>query len=212
MPEFSVISREAVLEHRRKQQDIGFTFPLAATSLGMDEPIRARVRRLSLLDKAAVDRLSQDAQELVWAGIKVMRDERKRRERSGDDEIEPETLEESLAQSEKTMPAANAFCVASFIEPRLVATQREVAQVPGSWWVEDIHEDDRLAFWIACNDSSSDQAKRLKMFRPSGTIEASGFVQGAGSGTASPSTRPDVPVGEVEPVAATTKYVTADAG
>lgn len=172
--DFQLISRDALAEFRRQRQELGFTFDLPATSLGLPEMIKARVMRLSLLDKAAVQRLPQDAQEKVWAGLKAVRDERKKLERSGDLEQEPESLLEASMRNERIVPAANAYCIASFVAPKLTDDLRKVDNE--TWHVDDIELEDRVSFYLACNDADSDQAKKLKLFRPSGTVEAQGHV------------------------------------
>jgi hypothetical protein len=153
------------------------------------------------MDKAIVSGLPAQAQEAIWAGIRVLRDAQKKRRQQGDEPGEFESFEEMIAANDKTMPGANAYCLASFIDPPLVEFEHQVDEVAGSLWVEDIHEDDRLAFWIACQDPTSDQAKRLKMFRPSGAIEAHGSVTDVGYQSAHEPARVHVPARPVEPVA-----------
>lgn len=161
MSDFSTISRSALLEHRRKQLEDGYLFPLTATSIGMDEVLKARVRRLTILDRAAIESLPQHVQQAVWEGNKEA--ERMSKQMAGQD---PQSLIESATKNETILPAANAWAIASFIEPRLVATEPELSGASGAWVVDDIAAEDRVSFFLACMDADSTSARQLKLFRP----------------------------------------------
>jgi hypothetical protein len=184
MSSFRSITRQAIIEHRERQQRDGFTFPLAATSLGMPEVQLARVRRLTTMDRAAIEQLPQDVQAKVWDGLRIVQEERRRAD-GGED---PRSLLEAVTNNEKVLPAANAYCIASFIDPVLVASEAELAQHPNAMLVDDIAAEDRVTFFWACNDPNSEAARSMKLFRP--PVEAD-------------ATPAHVPAGPAEPVAPT---------
>lgn len=157
-------SREAFLAFRQKQVELGFEFPLTASSVGKSEQWKARVRRLSLMDRASIDALPSLVQAQIWEGLKVLREETRRRNRDGIDD--PESLIEVLANNERVLPAADAFCIASFIDPPLVYRTDELNRFPNAYLVTDIRPEDRVSFFLACSDADSEAAKKLKLFRP----------------------------------------------
>ncbi|MGB3328218.1 MAG: hypothetical protein WBA46_04635, partial [Thermomicrobiales bacterium] len=159
-------SREAFLAFRQKQIELGYEFPLSASSMGKSEMWLARVRRLSTMDRASIDALSPLVQDQIWEGMRIVREETRRRNRDGMDD--PESLIELLANNERFLPAADAFCVASFIDPVLVSHPSDLARFPNAYLVTDIAAEDRVAFFLACSDAHSEAAKRLKLFRPRG--------------------------------------------
>lgn len=168
MAEFSIPTRSALLKHKRDQQELGYTITLAATSMGLAEPIVARIQRLSMLDRSTLEGLPVPVQETVWEGLKDLQKEQKRLQDEG---IDPETLLDGLKNNERMLKAADPFCVAAFIEPRLVATERELQDTPDAWVVTDVSPEDRLNVFIVCADAESEQAKKLKLFRPRSVID-----------------------------------------
>jgi hypothetical protein len=158
MSTFSLPSRDALREHKLRVIEDGYEFPLAATSIVYGQEIKIRAHRLSTTDRAAIDALPTTIQETVWAGIKKFANLVK-------DGGEPNSLAEAAARNDEIRKAADGFCIAAFIEPRLVATEAEVAGVPGAWCVNDIEAEDRISFLYACLDADSPQAKQLRPFR-----------------------------------------------
>lgn len=170
MPVSTFPSRKAFNEFRAKQIELGFEFPLTATSLGREatETLVAHVRRISLMDRAAIGRLDPNVQEVVWQGLKAVREERRKLVNDGRDG-DPESLMDVVMANERVLPAADAYCVASFITPKLVATEADLSR-PGNedaYLVTDIAAEDRIDFFMACSDADYDGAKKLKLFRPS---------------------------------------------
>lgn len=162
---FPLPTRTALLEHRRRQQEDGFTFPLAATSVGMDDLIHARVRRLNTTDRASIEMLPTAVQDTVFSGMKAFEKEQKAAEEAG----KPESLGEVVLSNQRVLLAADAVCMAAFIEPVLVKSETELSQHPGAWLVSDIAEEDRISFFMACADADSASARQLKTFRPKPT-------------------------------------------
>ena len=161
-------TREAFLQHQRAIRDNGLLFPLAATSLGMDSVLQARVRRINTTDRAAIEALPTAVQETVWRGIKEFEKQQKQA-------TPAQSLIDAAMKNEEQMIAANAFCVAAFmgifdgedeIATGLVDTEAEIDTHPGAWAVNDIAAEDRISFTLACLDADSASARQLKMFRP----------------------------------------------
>jgi hypothetical protein len=153
---FTLPSRDALIEFKRRSVEDGYEFPLAATSIVTGETIKARVRRLSTTDRAAIDALPTAIQETVWSGIKKFAELVK-------DNQEPQSLAEAAGRNDEIRKAADGFCIAAFIEPQLVATEAELT--PGAYLVSDIEAEDRISFLYACLDADSAQAKQLRPFR-----------------------------------------------
>jgi hypothetical protein len=174
------ISRDALLEHRRRQREDGYLFPLTATSIGLDETMTAHVRRLNLTDRAAIDLLPKDVQGVVWEGVKEF-DKLQKASKAGRDS--PDSLDEAILNNEKSMKAADAFCIAAFIEPRLVATEADLTD--GAYVVTDIAAEDRIGLFMICVDADSARAKNLKLFRRKPHADVS-------NGTAGPMAAPSL--------------------
>lgn len=171
MPVSTFPSRKAFNDFRTKQIELGFEFPLTATSIGREasEVLVAHVRRISLMDRAAIGRLDPNVQEVVWQGLKAVREERRKLVNDGNDG-DPESLMDAVMANERVLPAADAYCVASFITPRLFGTETELSRYTGeevAYLVTDLAAEDRVDFFMACSDADHDGAKKLKLFRAS---------------------------------------------
>jgi len=87
------------------------------------------------------------ADRMLWLGVpsglqaEISRIFNESRARSGN---RNRTFEELMESSATDEAFANAICMAVFVEPRLVASEYELAQNPGAWVVEDVHISDRL--------------------------------------------------------------------
>ncbi len=158
-----LLTNDALAEHRRRQRENGFTFPLVATSLGLEETLEARVRGLELFDKAAIKQLPVDVQAAVWEAIQVSQREQKL---MAEFKGSPETFDAFSERGRHLIEVANVFVIAAFVEPRVVATEAELAEQPGAWWIENIHTDDRIEFMQLSNSTDAGVSKKLKMFRP----------------------------------------------
>jgi len=165
--------RRALEKHRRDQQELGFEFELVASSLGRAEPLKARVRRVTMNDPDAFEQLSMPVQRVVQEGISELRAEQRR---SGRDETE--SVEETMRGNRKVLRAADAFAKASFISPVLVDTDREADALEADGQeaavVTQIHADDRIRWFIICQDADSMAAAKLKLFRPKSVIDVAG--------------------------------------
>jgi hypothetical protein len=162
-------SRAELLAHRKKQE-IGFEFPLTATSLGLpgDEVQVAHVRRIRISDQAAINQLPDRLQREVNKGLNYLEEEQ---QRLADSEGSTETLQDRSRNAARFIPAARAFCLATFIDPPLVATEQELAGNPDAWVVTDIDDADCVDWFFACLNADSEAAKKLKPFRPRTVID-----------------------------------------
>lgn len=165
---FNVIGREKLMAARKKSLENGYVFPLETTSIEAGETIEANVRRISMVDKAILDILPVDVQQVVWQGLQEYQREAKKAQAAGD----PQSLAEAVRNNVQVLKAADAWCLASFINPRLVRTQDELSLYPDAWLVDDVAAEDRIALMQACTDSSTDAAKMLKTFRPQSKADA----------------------------------------
>lgn len=129
----------------KRQEEQGYWIDLPNT--GTD----ARIRRLSLADKAFVSSLPTPVQAKLTAALGSARQGQR-----------------SYGETVATLDdAARAICLRAFVEPRLVPTEADL--VPGDesvWLVDDVHPADRLMVFNLCNGVDAEAAKRLEPFRP----------------------------------------------
>lgn len=182
MGKLITMSNDAITEFRRKQLTDGYTFPLTSTFAGMDEDDvgDARVRRISSLDSAVLESLPNEVQATVWAGMDAMRKFQNEAKSRG----EPTNLKEMMANNREIITAASEWCIAAFIQPKLVKTEAELT--PGAWLVDRVHEEDRVNIFLMCMDNDSDAMKKLRLFRPERRSDAEDDAAG---GTPEPAIR-----------------------
>jgi hypothetical protein len=173
------MSRQAFLKQREHARVHGFEFVLPdATKDNDDEPFTIRVRRLSLDEKAAVNGITQTMQDQVYQRTRQMVDwiaDQEKRKTKPSDQLQ------ALQESKSLRDAVNAVCVAAWIDPVLVETDAELAQNSDAWLVDDFSVSDRWDAFQAITNSSSKEAKSLKLFRPESgdDVADSGTVQDA---------------------------------
>lgn len=156
-------TREAIKRLRQERLENGLMFPLNATSVGLDEPIEVRIRRITTIDNAVLDQLPKDLKVVLYEGIEEFQKEMKKAENAA----EPTNLEEMMANNGKIVKAAKAWAKAAFIHPRLVDTEAEITD-ENTWTVEDVEAEDLVAILMLSLNADSDQIKKLKLFRPAG--------------------------------------------
>ncbi len=163
-----VRSRRELLEHRKKQMQLGYDFPLLATGFGLpeDEVPVAHVRRLSLQSAATLDLIPTNLQDVVNEGLAELERIQKKNEAEG---TNTDTLRDRISNNTSILPAADAFCLATFIEPRL--TEHEQDATEEVWWVGDVAEDDRLDIFFANLNKDSAAAKRFRIHRPQSVVD-----------------------------------------
>jgi len=163
-----LLSRREMIAHKTNQQKNGFEFPLSATFLGIpeDEQPKARVRRISLSSQASIDQIPSHLQDAVNRGLEELAEVQKRVREDG---TSTETLRDRISNNEAILPAANAYCLAVFIEPRL--TEHEADATDEIWWVEDLAAEDRLDIFYANLNADSAAAKKFRIYRPKPVID-----------------------------------------
>lgn len=151
-----MLSRSEVRARRKQAEDpnLGFWFPLPKT--GID----ARVRLLSLTDKAFLASLPDAAQKRITEALATLSGQRE-----GDDKIPAH--KRAIRAVGKLDDVAREFCLRGFIYPRLVATEAELPEEDESvWLVDDVHPDDRAAYYNLCEGSDAEAVGKLEPFRP----------------------------------------------
>lgn len=155
---------DELLDHRQAQQRDGYTFPLSASSLG-GGMFEVHVRRIALIDRASLKQLPQHLQETVWAGLKELREQNDKRRKAGGQPAQ--SLVEELKENETAIKAARAFAEASFLGLVKGDREEELTGVKLQRVLDGgISEEDQLAFFVASTDAESEQAAKLKLFRP----------------------------------------------
>lgn len=153
---------DELLDHRRAQQQDGYLFPLAASSLGGGTTFEVHVRRIALVDRASLRQLPEHLQTTVWEGLNELRSATLKKNKTGG----PTSLIEELKDNEVALKAARAFAEASFLG-LVKGDQEQALDGPKLQKALDaISEEDQLAFFIASTDAESEQAQKLKLFRP----------------------------------------------
>lgn len=163
-----LLNRNELRRRKQNAQGLGFEFRLSETSIVAGEEQVARVRRITLTDQASINQLPDTLQRVVNDGLAYVENEQKRVQEEG---LSTDTLEDRVKNNTRLLPAADAFCLATFVEPKLVATEAELAQFPDAWLVADIEPADRIDWFMACLNADSEAAKKLKPFRPKSVID-----------------------------------------
>lgn len=154
------------IEHQHERT---FTFPLYASSVGRKDVFKAVVHRLSLMDRASIGHLPDTLQNEVWLNLK---DAQKDIQKMSDEGTEPKDITEALARTDKYARAANLYCEAAFIKPKITVDKRKEDLDNGVMHVERINAEDRIQFMLACNDAESEAARRFVRFREQSTSDA----------------------------------------
>ena len=187
-PKVTQISKDAFKSAMEKARDNGFLCLLPGASKRLGEPFYARVRLLSMDEKAATNGITTEMQDQVWrrtrdyAAWQVELAE-KRKSRETADMIEAARNEPRLKG------AVDVVCVAGFIYPRLTEDEAAATLDPDLWHVDSIPFADRFHVFQAITDADSQEARRLTLFRP----EPTGDVSDQPAGTVSQETQRDIP-------------------
>lgn len=133
---------------RNQETVLGFKYELPYTG-GF-----ARVRLLSIADRATIDGLPKSIQD-------ELQNELLKSSRNGKEVL---SVRASIETQEKL---ANAFCVLGFIKPRLVLTEADVdPSDPYCWTVGDLHMEERTGYLLRCLNTEVRQARKLLPFHP----------------------------------------------
>ena len=174
-------------ERRRQMQNqhrLGHTFDMPATNLLLDERVEARVRRISLSDEAASNLIPDHLQDQVNQGLKVLEKAQEEIRQNG---VSDDTLRDRVRNNRIVLPAADAYCVATFVSPRLAFDEAEAERLERDlayWEANDVAEDDREVWtvdmvdaedridWFMANlDADRAKAMNLKRFRPRSVVD-----------------------------------------
>lgn len=176
--------RKRQVANRRK---LGFDLELPVTSLMMDERIVARVRVISLSEQAERDLIPDHLQGMVNDGMNELGRARDEAQQRGDGPLTYETLDERYKTDTSINQAVDAFCVATFITPRLGLTEQEAQRLEQDddywrihaidpddrevWTVDMVELEDRHAWFFTSLDRDRLKAAKLKPFRPRSVID-----------------------------------------
>lgn len=178
MADFNKLPKPSLLkEHRRRQVEDGYIFPLEATSLGGDELWSIRVRDISLMNSANIKALPTATQDVVYAGMKEL----ERTQKVAQSLPEATNLFEMAKNNEMILQAADRFFCAVAIDPPVALTAAEATD-EDTYLVDHIAPEDRVTLFFATMNKESEQAKKLKLFRPRQTgdvrpVPAIGLVE-----------------------------------
>ena len=171
-------SRQEMKEHRKRKATEGFEYELTATSLAMEEPQIARVRRITLTDQASIDQIPTDLQQIVNDSLDYIEQDQKKLLAQGG--ASTDTLKDRARNSTRFLPGADAFCLATFVDPVLFVSEEEAdaferSQKPDDtrrvWTLDLVEVEDRLDWFWACLDADHQAAKKLKLFRDRSAID-----------------------------------------
>ncbi len=165
-----------IAEQQPALNERGYLFTLFHTVDSEGNPTVARVKRMTLAERATIAALPSLLQ------TKFLDIARKIQEQSGARNRDTIlTKERMLENSGRINDQANLYVCAGFLEPRVYLTQQEAIE-HGGVWVERIHYADRSAFATLCEESSEEAASR---FRPVGVGPSQNVSAGSNSETVS---------------------------
>lgn len=184
----SGIALDEFLDHQKRRVSEPYWFPLHASSIGRKTVWKVLARRLNMMDRASLGHIPENMQNFVWQRLQDIQKDMQALQESGEN---ARTITEAHANNEQSIRAANIYCHAAFVDPRIVLEQGQENVPERKLFVDRIAVEDRLAFLLACNDADGEQARLFETFRP---------------GSA-----PDVRDREAEPVAPTSIRPAGDA-
>lgn len=146
-----------------------FTFPLYALSTGHPDVTRIKARRLTIADKTDLGHLPDTLQQQVWKRIANTQKEARRIERevrSAEERgEEADTMAREFALSAALVERADAYCVAGWVEPKTCFDEASEDLEDGLIWIGRFPKEDRISYWLACQDATGAHAKRFASFR-----------------------------------------------
>lgn len=171
----AVFSR-SLAERIREKRNAVHEFALTATAAQLGEPIPpAKVRIPDLGDP---DILMALPETLLRTILKVVNDvESKEGTVAPIDISKPDEIDLTAAKQNAMRQRAivDAYCLAGFVEPRLVMTEDAQANVD-DWLLSDIHPSDRIAFFNWCNGQHTEATATAVEFpdRPAEDVATGG--------------------------------------
>jgi hypothetical protein len=146
----------------------GYLFTLFHTVDAEGNPTTARVKRMTLAERATIAALPSLLQSKFLDIARKIQEQSASRNR--DQQL---TKERVLENAGRQNDQANLYVCAGFIEPRVYLTQKEAAE-HGGIFVERIAYADRSAFAQLCEESSEEAASRFRPIseRPADDVSA----------------------------------------
>lgn len=177
-------SRTERRNQMKNQHRLGFTFDMPATNLLLDDKVEARVRRISLSNEAANDLIPDRLQDQVNEGLKVVQKTQEEIQQNG---VSDDTLRDRVRNNRVVLPAADAYCMATFVSPRLAIDEAEAERFERDqqywdandveeadrevWTIDMVDEEDRIDWFMANLDADRAKAMNLKRFRPRSVVD-----------------------------------------
>lgn len=152
---------EAFVEEQ--QGDGYFTFPLYASSIGRKTVRRALCRRLNMMDRASLGYLPDHLQNDVWHQLRKAGRKIEDLQQKG---AQPKNIHEALANNDAMLRVANLFVRYAFVKPQITLVREEHDPARGVMYIDWVKPEDRIAFMIACNDATREEARYFETFRP----------------------------------------------
>jgi hypothetical protein len=140
-----------------------FTFPLYASSIGRKTVRRALCRRLNMMDRASIGHLPAHLQDDVWQRLRKAARKIQELQEKG---ATPKNVHEALANNDAMLRVANLFVRYAFVKPQIVLNPDEHDPANGVLHIDWVKPEDRIAFMVACNDATGEEARRFETFRP----------------------------------------------
>lgn len=172
--EASSFSLESFVDLQERKKNKPMTFPLHASSIGHKTVQKALVRRLTLLDDAENGTLPDALQNEALAAVRKLHRAQEKSSAAG------EGSDAVMEQSNRALliDAANKVVRAGFIDPQIVLDAADEDLANRKMHISRIDREDRISFFVACQDGNSEQA-RLLGFREESASDVPGRDNGA---------------------------------
>lgn len=140
-----------------------FTFPLYASSIGRKTVRKVLCRRLNMMDRASIGYLPAHLQDDVWQQLRKAARKISDLQETG---ATPKNVHEALANNDAMLRVANLFVRYAFVTPQITLVKDEQDPANGVMHIDWVKPEDRIAFMVACNDATGEEARRFETFRP----------------------------------------------
>lgn len=164
LPESFVIASREALRAARRREEAGFLLPLARSGGHI---------HLRQLRPAEVLLLTQHSAEMQAIVLRAFQDEAAAGEPTG-----PMTVERAVRLLDERQEFVDRVCMAAALNPRLVATEAEIAG-PGDALIDDLHPEERQEIARAAQGNDAEMAKRLIPFPGAGVAGLAAVPVGA---------------------------------
>lgn len=153
---------------REQARNKGYQFLLKdATRDQEGEPFFISMRRLSLQEKASVNGISEEMQNVVWDRTRALADSHQVKKMTNN----PDEIFELVKSNTALQDAVDAVIWAVVIDPKVTMDEAEADENDDLWHVSDFTAEDKWSIYQAAMDSDSKEARSLKMFRSERTTD-----------------------------------------